>query len=189
VVNPMVMSNLVTLYPQGDLPEGVRADQAGTPYSKTANLFLSPLDVPCQQPPYGVLAAIDLESRQLLWERPIGSAKETGPLGIKSYLPLTIGTPQTGGTVTTAGGLIFISGTFDKTIRAVNLFDGRELWQNPLPVSSQATPMSYVSPQGKQTVVVTVPVYNSNQAAGFSVIAAEDEDPEGGYIIAYRLPD
>ena len=189
VVNPMVMANLVTLYPQDDLPEGVQPDQAGTPYSKTADLFLSPLDVPCQQPPYGVLAAIDLESRELLWERPIGSAKESGPMGIKSYLPLTIGTPQTGGTVTTAGGLIFISGTFDNTIRAVNLLDGRELWQNPLPFSSHATPMSYVSPQGKQTVVVTVPVHNSNQANGMGVIAAEDEDPEGGYVIAYRLPD
>ncbi len=71
----------------------------------------------------------------------------------------------------------------------IPLLDGSELWQSPLPFSSHATPMSYVSPQGKQTVVVTVPVYNSNTAVGLGVIAAEDEDPEGGHIIAYRLPD
>jgi glucose dehydrogenase len=71
----------------------------------------------------------------------------------------------------------------------MNILDGGELWQSPLPYASQATPMSYLSPQGKQTVVVTVPVHNSNKAVGFGVIAAEDEDPAGGYIIAYRLPD
>jgi quinate dehydrogenase (quinone) len=189
VVNPVIMANEVTLYPQDNLPEGVTPNQAGTPYSMTVDLFLSPLEIPCQQPPYGVLAAIDLETKTLLWERPIGSAKESGPWGFKTHVPLTVGTPQRGGTVTTAGGLIFIAGTYDNTIRAMNTLDGSELWQNPLPFSAHATPMSYVSPQGKQTVVVTVPVYSSNAAVGLGVIAAEDEDSGGGYIIAYRLPD
>jgi len=91
--------------------------------------------------------------------------------------------------VTTTGALIFIAGTFDDTIPAVNLFVGRELWQSPLPFTAQATPMSYVSPAGKQTVVVTVPVYNLTRAKGLPALAAEGEDPNGGYIIAYRLPD
>ena len=103
VVNPLVMSNQLTLIPRAELPEGDAGNQQGTPYSHTTIRFISPLEIPCQQPPYGVLAAVDLETKQLLWERPIGSAKDSGPWNIPTHLPLTVGTPQTGGTVTTAG--------------------------------------------------------------------------------------
>lgn len=59
----------------------------------------------------------------------------------------------------------------------------KELWQHDLPNIAQSTPMSYLSPQSKQqTIVVTVPV-NSR------VTSPEAEDPLGGYIIAYRLPN
>lgn len=187
VVNPMLLGNQLTLIPRDELPEGVQGNQLGTPYSHTTVRFLSPLGIPCNQPPWGVLAAIDLETKQLLWERPIGSAKESGPLGIKTRLPVTIGTPQSAGTVTTAGGLIFSAGTFDNTIRATNISDGREMWSDSLPFTAHATPMSYLSPAGEQTVVITVPVFNSNNGNGFRVLPADQEDPEGGYIIAYRL--
>ena len=149
---------------------------------------MSPLGVPCNQPPFGVLAAIDLETKQLLWERPIGTAKESGPFGIKTRLPLTVGTPQSAGTITTAGGLIFSAGTFDNTIRATNISDGKELWSAELPFTAHATPMSYLSPAGEQTVVITVPVFNSTSGSGFRALPADEEDPEGGYVIAYRLP-
>jgi len=187
VVNPMLLGNQLTLTPRDELPEGVQGNQVGTPYSMTTVRFISPLGVPCNQPPYGVLAAIDLETKQLLWERPIGSAKESGPFGIKTGLPISVGTPQSAGTVTTAGGLIFSAGTFDNTIRATNITDGKELWSDDLPFTAHATPMSYLSPAGEQTVVVTVPVFNSTSAFGFRVLPADQEDPEGGYIIAYRL--
>jgi membrane-bound PQQ-dependent dehydrogenase (glucose/quinate/shikimate family) len=188
VVNPLIIANRLSLIPREDLPEGVAGTQLGTPYSHTTFRFISPLEIPCQQPPYGVLAAIDLETRTLLWERPIGSSKHSGPLGIPTLLPLTVGTPQTGGTVTTAGGLIFIAGTFDNTVRAMNLMNGEELWQNSLPFSAQATPMTYQTPKsGKQTLVVTVPVFNSTTAVGPRTLSAAEEDPDGGYIIAYRL--
>ena len=189
VVNPMLVSNQLTLTPREELPEGVQGNQLGTPYSHNTVRFMSPLGVPCNQPPYGVLAAIDLETRQLLWERPIGSAKDSGPWGISSMLPITVGTPQSGGTVTTAGGLIFSAGTFDNTIRATNISDGKELWSSPLPFTAHATPMSYLSPAGEQTIVITVPVFNSTSGTGFRILPADQEDPEGGYIIAYRLPD
>ncbi|MEQ8955058.1 MAG: hypothetical protein RL120_13080, partial [Gammaproteobacteria bacterium] len=189
VVNPIVMANQLTLIPREELPQGVPGNQLGTPYSHTTVRFISPLDIPCQQPPYGVLAAVDLETRQLLWERPIGSARDTGPLGIPTGLPFNIGTPLTAGTVTTAGGLIFIAGTFDNTVRAVDLFSGEILWQDDIPYSSQGSPMSYLSPSGRQTIIVTAPVYNSNAASGSRVLPAAAEDPLGGYVFAYRLPD
>lgn len=189
IVNPILVGNQLTLTPRDELPEGVAGNQIGTPYSHSTVRFMSPLGVPCNQPPYGVLAAIDLETRQLLWERPIGSAKDSGPWGIKTMLPVSVGTPQSGGTVTTAGGLIFSAGTFDNTIRASNIMNGKEMWSHDLPFTAHATPMSYLSPGGKQTIVVTVPVFNSTSGTGFRVLPAEQEDPEGGYIFAYRLPD
>ncbi|MFM1896097.1 MAG: hypothetical protein RLZZ385_1171 [Pseudomonadota bacterium] len=190
VVNPLIMANQLTLIPRDQLPEGVAGSQQGTPYAHTTVRFVSPLEIPCQEPPYGVLAVIDLETKELLWKRPIGTARESGPLGIKTRLPLTVGTPLSGGTVTTAGGLIFIAGTYDNTVRAIDLYSGRELWQNPLPFTAQGTPAVYAAPRsGKQTLVVTVPVYNSTQAVGERVLPAAEEDPLGGYIIAYRLPD
>lgn len=187
VVNPMIVGNQLTLIPRDELPEGVPGNQLGTPYSHRTVRFMSPLGVPCNQPPYGILAAIDLETKQLLWERPIGTAKDSGPFGIKTRLPFSIGTPQSAGTVTTAGGLIFNAGTFDNTIRATNISDGKELWSDDLPFSAHATPMSYLSPTGEQTVVITVPVFSSTSGIGFRVLPADQEDPEGGYIIAYRL--
>ena len=199
VVNPMIVGNQLTLTPRSELPEGVEGNQRGTPYSHTTVRFVSPLNIPCNQPPYGVLAAIDLETRTLLWEKPIGSARETGPsidfggasgpIGIKSRLPFTVGTPQIGGTVTTAGGLIFSASAFDDTIRATDILSGEELWSRPIPFTAHSTPMSYQSPGGEQTVVVTVPVFNSTLGVGFRSLPPDQEDPAGGYIIAYRLPD
>ena len=188
VVNPMILGNRLILIPRDELPEGVPGNQLGTPYSHTTRRFMSPLGIPCNQPPFGIMAAVDLESGDLLWERPIGMARDSGPWGIPSGLPLTVGTPQSGGTVTTAGGLIFSSGAFDNSVRATHILNGRELWRADLPFTAHSTPMTYLSPAGEQTLVVTVPVFNSTSGQGFRALAADEEDPEGGYIIAYRLP-
>ena len=189
IVNPLYMANQLTLIPRDQLPEGVLGSQLGTPYSHRTQRFMSPLHVPCMQPPYGTIGVVDLETKELLWQKPIGTAKETGPLNIPTRLPLTVGTPQTGGTVTTAGGLIFSAGAFDNTVRATGLFDGQELWREPIPFTAQGTPMTYLSPEGKQTLIVVVPVFNSTRGSGYEPLPAEDEDPLGGYVFAYRLPD
>ncbi|HJN49871.1 MAG TPA: membrane-bound PQQ-dependent dehydrogenase, glucose/quinate/shikimate family [Pseudomonadales bacterium] len=182
VASPLIMGNQLTLTPRDQLPEGFSGNQQGTPYSVRTRPFMSPLGAPCLDPPYGILAVIDLETLQLLWQRPIGSARDIGPLGIKSRFPWTIGTPNLTGTLTTKSGLIFIAGTLDTTVRAIDLGTGKELWQDALPNNAQGTPMSYLSAQGnKQTIVVTVPA--SARGTG------PEEDPLGGYIIAYRLPD
>ena len=189
IVNPLYMANQLTLTPRDELPEGVVGSQLGTPYSHNTQRFMSPLHVPCMQPPYGTLGVVDLETRELLWQKPIGTAKETGPLNIPTRLPITVGTPQTGGTVTTAGGLIFSAGAFDNTVRATNLMNGEELWNHSIPYTAQGTPMTYLSPEGKQTLIVVVPVFNSTRGSGYEPLRAEEEDPLGGYVFAFRLPD
>jgi quinate dehydrogenase (quinone) len=193
VVNPLYMANQLTLTPRDELPDGVIGSQLGTPYSHNTQRFMSPLHVPCMQPPYGTLGVVDLETKELLWQKPIGTAKETGPTifnqSIATRLPLTVGTPQTGGTVTTAGGLIFSAGTFDNTVRATSIMNGEELWSHSIPYTAQGTPMTYLSPEGKQTVVVVVPVFNSTRGSGYEPLPADEEDPLGGYVFAFRLPD
>ena len=193
VVNPLYMANQLTLIPRDQLPEGVIGSQLGTPYSHNTQRFMSPLHVPCMQPPYGTIGVVDLETKELLWQKPIGTAKHTGPtlfgkFNVPTGLPLTVGTPQTGGTVTTAGGLIFSAGTFDNTVRATNLLNGEELWSHAIPFTAQGTPMTYLSPEGKQTLIVVVPVFNSTRGSGYLPLPAEEEDPLGGYIFAFRLP-
>ena len=194
VVNPLYMANQLTLIPRDQLPEGVVGSQLGTPYSHNTQRFMSPLHVPCMQPPYGTLGVVDLETKELLWQKPIGTAKHTGPtffgtLNLPTRLPLTVGTPQTGGTVTTAGGIIFSAGAFDNTVRATNLMNGEELWNHAIPFTAQGTPMTYLSPQGNQTIIVVVPVFNSTRGSGYEPLPAAEEDPLGGYILAFRLPE
>src|SRR3546814_8359246 len=63
-----------------DAMRGIKA-QANTPYAVETHSFLSPLQVPCQQPPWGRISAIDLTARKILWSRPLGTNRDTGPMG------------------------------------------------------------------------------------------------------------
>lgn len=138
--------------------------------------MLSPLFAPCLQPPHGMLSAIDLRTRQIVWQVPAGTAEAQAPLGLKSHLPIPIGTLGIGGPVTTAGGVTFRTSTSDPWLWAYDNATGKVLWQAKLPVASSSTPMTYVSPKsGKQYVVVT---------AGGAPMSQE----RGDYVIAYALP-
>ncbi|MPT47958.1 MAG: glucose/quinate/shikimate family membrane-bound PQQ-dependent dehydrogenase [Sphingobium sp.] len=149
---------------------------AGTPYAVNKNRFLSALGIPCQAPPYGTLTAIDMKTRAIKWQVPVGTVRDTGPMGIRMGLPIPIGMPTLGGTLTTQGGLVFIAGTQDFYLRAFDSGTGKELWKGRLPVGSQGGPMTYRSPRtGKQYVVIT--------AGG-----ARQSPDRGDYVIAYRLP-
>jgi quinoprotein glucose dehydrogenase len=151
--------------------------QAGTPYGARIAPFLSPLVVPCTQPPYGMISAIDLRSRQLLWTKPFGTAEHSGPLTLHSHLPLSMGVPNIGGPLTTRTGLTFIAAAQDDYLRAIETVSGRELWRVRLPAGGQATPMTYTSPaSGRQFVVIAA----SGHAALFTT--------DGDYIVAYARP-
>jgi quinate dehydrogenase (quinone) len=149
----------------------------GTPYAVDKNRFLSALGIPCQAPPFGTLTAIDLKTRQIAWQVPVGTVQDTGPLGIKMRMHIPIGMPTLGGTLSTQGGLVFIAGTQDYYLRAYDSATGKEIWKARLPVGSQGGPMTYVSTRtGKQYIVIT--------AGG-----ARQSPDRGDYVIAYALPD
>ena len=152
------------------------APMDGTPYGEVTNLWLSPLGVPCNQPPYGTLTAVDLKTKLIAWQIPIGTTKETGPFGLKTHLPMQVGMPTYAGSLTTAGGLVFFAGTQDYYLRAFDIESGKQIWEYALPVGASATPMTYVSPKtGKQYIVLSV--------GG----AAHSKD-QGDYLMAFALP-
>lgn len=149
----------------------------GTPFVIDHKAFNSPLGIPCQSPPWGVFAAIDLKTRKQVWERPAGTVQDAVINGVRANLPIPLGMPTLGGGVSTGAGLVFYAGTQDYYLRALDIATGEEVWKGRLPVGGQATPMSYVSPRsGRQYVVVV--------AGG-----ARQSPDRGDYVIAYALPD
>jgi len=158
--------------------EGAGDPQVGTPYGIDVNAGwrLPFTGLLCKQPPYGGIRAIDLRSGKLLWDRPFGSARGNGPFGIRSGLPIEIGTPNNGGSVVTASGLIFIAAATDDLLRAIDLKTGKELWHTKLPAGGQANPMVYEQ-GGRQYVVI--------MAGGHHFM----ETPAGDYVMAYALPE
>jgi quinoprotein glucose dehydrogenase len=151
--------------------------QLDTPWAYTINAGwrLPFTQMPCKEPPYGGIRAISLKTGKTLWDRPFGTARRNGPFGLSSHLPIDIGTPNNGGAVVTAGGLIFISASTDDLIRAIDLKTGKTVWHASLPAGGQATPIVY-SIDGREYLVIV--------AAGHHFM----ETPEGDAVIAYALP-
>ena len=155
-----------SISPQAQSPYGIKVN-AGWRVPFTGLL--------CKEPPYGGIAAIDLNTREVLWDRPFGSARKNGPFGIPSMLPVEIGTPNNGGGLITSTGLFFIAATTDDIFRAIDIETGEEVWHTVLPAGGQASPMTYEA-GGRQIVVIN--------AGGHDFM----ETPIGDYFIAYALP-
>ncbi|WNO52691.1 membrane-bound PQQ-dependent dehydrogenase, glucose/quinate/shikimate family [Stakelama saccharophila] len=157
--------------------EGAGDPQANTPYAIDVNAGwrLPWTGMLCKQPPYGGLRAIDIATGKTIWDRAFGTARTNGPFGIPSMLPLTIGTPNNGGAVVTASGLIFIAAATDNLIRAIDLASGKTLWTHKLPAGGQATPMVYEA-EGRQYLVIV--------AGGHHFM----ETPIGDEVLAFALP-
>ncbi len=164
---------------RGDKPhaEGAGDPQAQTPYAIDVNAgwqmpFTGML---CKQPPYGGIRAIDIATGKTIWDKPFGSARKNGPFGIPSHLPFTIGTPNNGGAVVTAGGIIFVAAATDDLIKAIDLKTGKILWQQVLPAGGQATPMVYEQ-NGREYVVLMTGGHHFMKT------------PIGDQVIAWALP-
>jgi quinoprotein glucose dehydrogenase len=138
-------------------------------------MWLSLLGVPCIAPPWGYIAATDLRSGRLLWSQPLGTGRDTGPLGVPSLLRIVIGTPNLGGAVTTAGGLTFIAAAQDDYLRAFETQRGRLLWSARLPAGGQSSAMTYMH-RGRQYVAIG--------ATGH----ARFETKVGDTLMVYALP-
>jgi quinoprotein glucose dehydrogenase len=148
------------------------AAQSGTPYGLRRELLASPLGLPCTAPPWGSLAAVDLGRNAIRWQVVLGSTRDRTPWFVPSR---TIGMPNMGGPIVTAGGLVFIGAATDNYLRAFDIETGRELWKGRLPAGGQATPMTYQS-EGRQFIVIA--------AGGHGALGTD----RGDYVIAFALP-
>ena len=164
---------------RGDKPhaEGAGDPQAQTPYAIDVNAgWQMPFTgLLCKQPPYGGIRAIDIATGKTIWDRPFGTARKNGPFGIASYLPFTIGTPNNGGAVVTAGGIVFVAAATDDLLKAIDLKTGKVLWQTALPAGGQATPMVYEQ-DGREYVVLMTGGHHFMKT------------PIGDQVIAWALP-
>ncbi len=145
IVNSNEVGAVGQLEPQP--PGAPEAFKRGSPWGGYAR-FWDSRHLPCQQPPWGRLTAVDLGDGSVRWQVPFGVARAAGLAGA------TTGTPNLGGAVSTTGGVIFIAATNDAMIRAFDTVSGRVLWESPLPASGHATPTIYRGPTSGRPFVV-----------------------------------
>jgi quinoprotein glucose dehydrogenase len=143
------------------------ADSAGNEQNGDAAAW------PCQKPPWGQLAAIDVATGAVVWQVPLGITAEL-PEGRKRTGRLNLGGPTA-----TAAGLVFIGATNDRRFRAFDARTGEELWVTELPLSAHAVPITYAGDDGKQYVAVVA-------AGGSRIDDAGAVDAQS--VIAYALP-
>lgn len=175
----------VTLVPRKDMlqsRENTRrlgaeiGPQYGTPYAmKRAYLFDADekgLHV-YTPPPWGTLAAMDMNTGDLAWEVPLGLMFDPADYPDAPKW----GSISLGGAIITGGGLVFVAATMDSHLRAFDIDTGKLLWMAPLPAGGQATPMSFqIGDDGKQYIVIA--------AGGHGKMGT----PLGDYVVAFALP-
>jgi quinoprotein glucose dehydrogenase len=110
--------------------------------------LLDPDGRPGIKPPWGYMTGIDLETGEFAWRKVNGEFPDLKERGV----PKT-GTPTNGGSIATAGGLVFLAGTFDERIRAFDSRSGEILWEHQLEYAGFATPCTY-EVNGKQYVTI-----------------------------------
>lgn len=161
IVNLSQIPALVQLLPRKDFDRAVAnngmpgwqlTEMSGTPYGVARKMFLSDVGLPCTKPPWGTLAAIDLNTGSILWRKPFGTIEDLAPAIVPNF---EWGVPSSGGPMTTATGLTFIGAVLEFYFRAYSTETGEELWRARLPTSANATPMSYLH-EGKQYIAIAV---------------------------------
>ncbi|WP_333894916.1 glucose/quinate/shikimate family membrane-bound PQQ-dependent dehydrogenase [Atlantibacter hermannii] len=190
IANPIALPFVSKLMPRGpdnpmepsDPPHAASGQetgiqpQYGVPYGVTLNPFLSPFGLPCKQPAWGYISALDLKTNEVVWKKRIGTPRDSLPFSLPFPLPFNLGMPMLGGPISTAGNVLFIGATADNYLRAYNMTNGEKLWEGRLPAGGQATPMTY-EVNGKQYVVIS--------AGGHGSFGTK----MGDYIVAFALPD
>jgi quinoprotein glucose dehydrogenase len=144
---------------------GEFGEQRGAAFGLYRTFLFSPGGTPCNAPPWGTTAAVDLFTGKIIWNVPLGSfapGRHTGTINL-------------GGPMVTAGGLVFTSAAMDNIIRAFDSQTGKELWQFELPAGGQATPITYTF-KGKQYVVIA--------AGGHGKLGTK----QGDSVLAFALP-
>jgi len=165
-VNVNELGSVGALEPQpAGSPVPYRRGSKGGEYAR----FWDENEWPCQKPPWGTLNAINVNKGEIVWKV---------PLGVVSGVNSDTGSPNLGGSIVTAGGLVFIGATADSRFRAFDSRIGKQLWVTELAASAHAAPITYMSKKsGKQFVVIA--------AGGGGYFRGKISDE----VVAFTLPD
>lgn len=177
---PTYLAFTSKLIPRDNLGEGETNtgeqgvnENKGADYAVELGPFLSPLGIPCQQPPWGTVAGADLATGEIAYQRRNGTVQDLSPIPLKFEL----GVPGIGGPIITKGGVAFLSAATENNFRAYDLKNGDVLWNVRIPAGGQATPMTYLNSKGEQMVVL---VAGGHGSVGTTI---------GDYVMAYKLAD
>jgi glucose dehydrogenase len=147
----------------------IRTSQFGT-YAR----FWSPKTrIPCQNPPFGELISIDLASGNIVWRTPLGRIEALEALGVKDT-----GSLNMGGSIATAGGLVFIGAANDSRFRAYDSKSGKLAWETKLEASGHTSPITYMGRDKRQYVVIMA-------AGGGGFLGGGSSNT----LVAFALPD
>ena len=143
-----------------------------SPWGGAVGRFWNPeTKIPCSAGPFGELVAVDVNRGEIAWKVPLGFFESLKEKGFGNT-----GTLNIGGSIATAGGVVFIGATIDCRFRAFESKTGKQLWETALPACAHTTPMTFLGKDGRQYVVVA--------AGGGSFLGA----PPGSNILAFALP-
>ncbi|CAH6319261.1 Quinoprotein glucose dehydrogenase, partial [Enterobacter cloacae] len=147
------------------------APQEGAPYGMRLLVASNWLGMPCWQPPFGEIVALDMHTGDVKWRRPVGSSQQYG-----FFMPESWGSPTIGGPAVTAGGVIFIGASMDAKVRAYSVESGEELWSDQAEAPAVANPSVYEY-KGRQYVAFV--------AGGNTIL----KDQVGDQVVVYALPE
>ncbi|NYS59290.1 pyrroloquinoline quinone-dependent dehydrogenase [Vreelandella salicampi] len=147
------------------------APQEGAPYGIRLEIAQNWLGMPCWEPPFGELVALDMTTGDVKWRRPVGASQQYG-----FFMPESWGSPTIGGPAVTAGGIVFIGASMDAKVRAYSLETGEELWEDQLEAPSVSNPAVYEY-NGREYVAFI--------GGGNTILKAE----VGDQIAVYALPE
>ncbi|WP_052444914.1 pyrroloquinoline quinone-dependent dehydrogenase [Chromohalobacter japonicus] len=145
--------------------------QTGAPYGMRLEVARNWLGMPCWEPPFGEVVALDMKTGDVKWRRPIGSSQQYG-----FFMPESWGSPTIGGPAVTAGNLVFIGASMDAKLRAYSLDSGEELWEDQAEAPAVANPAVYEY-EGREYVAFV--------AGGNSIL----KDQVGDQVVVYALPE
>jgi quinoprotein glucose dehydrogenase len=170
--NIMNLGQVARMQPRTDPVTGAvtyaRTSPWGSPYAR----FWNPeTKVPCSAPPFGELVAVDVNRAAVVWRVPLGVFDDLKARGFDRT-----GTPNIGGTIATATGLVFVGASIDRRFRAFDAATGALVWETTLEASAHATPMTFLGRDGRQYVVVA--------AGGDGLL----QSAPGSKIVAFALP-
>lgn len=105
--------------------------------------------IPCSAPPFGELVAVNADTGEIAWRTPLGAVESLEARGFKHT-----GAVNIGGSLATAGGLVFIAATNDSRFRAFDSKTGALVWEHAIDANGHTIPVSYTGKDGKQYIVL-----------------------------------